>query len=421
MPAIIVTADQNVAFMGQGRFRAPENPVDHLSKVPAARQTVAIDFRWTPQLAPLFYDDGTPTGTFSTQVNTLITFEGSFLPPPGPPRSIVRWEWNFGDGTKGVGQTVAHVFTTASPGVRVTLRTTDNFGDVVTVGHYMSLAQVTRFGVINLSGNSEVALTPTLPVKLTSLPLDASGSLAAMGIQATVRASVSVSASGSLTASGTQAAQLASAALSASGSLSGGGFQATKPGDSTLSATGTVVASATVLLAPIAVLADNFNSGSFGPQWTASLAFIDAGRAVIDKNSFFMSVRTYDFTNSTLALKVQPSGGFSGPPINAVIPCDLGITSATNSAAGLFFQYSDGTLSFLLNSTPVGSIAYNATSMAWLRLRESGGTSYFETSPDGTTWTQRASLATPALATQVKAYFSGGQGNTYIDMVNVLS
>ena len=35
------------------------------------------------------------------------------------------------------------------------------------------------------------------------------------------------------------------------------------------------------------------------------------------------------------------------------------------------------------------SVPYDGTSMRWLRLRESSGSFYWDTSPDGVTWTQR--------------------------------
>lgn len=44
------------------------------------------------------------------------------------------------------------------------------------------------------------------------------------------------------------------------------------------------------------------------------------------------------------------------------------------------------------------SLAYSGFSHAWLRIRETAGTVFWETSADGATWTVRRSLATPAWA-----------------------
>ena len=42
-----------------------------------------------------------------------------------------------------------------------------------------------------------------------------------------------------------------------------------------------------------------------------------------------------------------------------------------------------------LGVTSEETVSYDGTSMRWLRLRESSGSFYWDTSPDGITWTQR--------------------------------
>lgn len=42
------------------------------------------------------------------------------------------------------------------------------------------------------------------------------------------------------------------------------------------------------------------------------------------------------------------------------------------------------------------NVAYSSTDHRWWRIREVSGTTYFDTSPNGTTWTNRTSAATPA-------------------------
>src|SRR4029079_7702764 len=46
----------------------------------------------------------------------------------------------------------------------------------------------------------------------------------------------------------------------------------------------------------------------------------------------------------------------------------------------------------------------DTTADRWLRLRESGGTIYADTSPDGMTWTNRLSVADPFPVTAVHAF-----------------
>ena len=55
----------------------------------------------------------------------------------------------------------------------------------------------------------------------------------------------------------------------------------------------------------------------------------------------------------------------------------------------------------------VCSIAYNASTMAWLRIREASGVVYFETSPDGSTWTTRGSVADPVNVNALYAQLNG--------------
>lgn len=60
------------------------------------------------------------------------------------------------------------------------------------------------------------------------------------------------------------------------------------------------------------------------------------------------------------------------------------------------------------------AIPYNPVAHAWLRLRETGGNLYWDTSPDGTTWTNRRTTTAPAwvgdknLQVQLIAHRDGG-------------
>ena len=58
--------------------------------------------------------------------------------------------------------------------------------------------------------------------------------------------------------------------------------------------------------------------------------------------------------------------------------------------------------------TSTFSEAYNATNHAWWRFRESGGTTFWDTSPDGLTWTNKASLANPIAVTDLYVEFGAG-------------
>jgi hypothetical protein len=73
-----------------------------------------------------------------------------------------------------------------------------------------------------------------------------------------------------------------------------------------------------------------------------------------------------------------------------------------------------------------GSTTYSPTTHAWWRFRESGGTIFYDTSPDGVTWTNFATTAIPnwsisAVAVHFSAGYFGAESasDAYIDNVNV--
>jgi hypothetical protein len=57
-----------------------------------------------------------------------------------------------------------------------------------------------------------------------------------------------------------------------------------------------------------------------------------------------------------------------------------------------------GSWSIAGTTTNVGSVLYNATQHAWWRIRESGGTIFWETAPDGKSWTTLVMAAAPAFS-----------------------
>jgi beta-xylosidase len=85
------------------------------------------------------------------------------------------------------------------------------------------------------------------------------------------------------------------------------------------------------------------------------------------------------------------------------------VQNDTTDSIGM--QMAEGTLSgwYTLGGTEsvVFSVAYNATTMAWLRVRESAGVVYFETSSDDSTWTTRGSVADPVNTSALYAQLNG--------------
>jgi PKD repeat protein len=63
---------------------------------------------------------------YLTPGQSEITFTASVRVPEGD--FIIAYEWDFGDGSKGYGQSVAHTYVAASPSTRAVLCVTDNHG-----------------------------------------------------------------------------------------------------------------------------------------------------------------------------------------------------------------------------------------------------------------------------------------------------
>jgi len=59
-------------------------------------------------------------------------------------------------------------------------------------------------------------------------------------------------------------------------------------------------------------------------------------------------------------------------------------------------------------NTVVGSFAYNASTHAWWRIRESAGTTFWDTSTDGSSWTNRFSAANPIPVTSLQVNVFAG-------------
>jgi hypothetical protein len=135
----------------------------------------------------------------------------------------------------------------------------------------------------------------------------------------------------------------------------------------------------------------------------------------------------YDFTGSYVFAKVTPATGGTGT--RETLMEIQGVDSVNNKIS---FYVSGPTLFARTTSgganTPVFSATYDPVNHLWLRLREAGGTTFYDTSPDGHTWTNFASTANPAwdIAHISVGFTSGYYGtetaaDTFIDNVNFSS
>lgn len=185
-------------------------------------------------------------------------------------------------------------------------------------------------------------------------------------------------------------------------------------------------------------LADDFTSTSVNTtRWpdnynTAGLPLPDqpAGRARVPADTGFAayaSDNVYTLQGSYVHAQVVPPAANGAAEAYAQLLV-LSSTVGTN----VTFEV-DTASNTVLMATRVGfvdqssqTLGYDATDHAWLRIRESGGTLYWETAPDGRTWTVRFSTLSPSwvsatdIAVQLLAHRSAGTQNwAEFDNVNI--
>lgn len=153
-----------------------------------------------------------------------------------------------------------------------------------------------------------------------------------------------------------------------------------------------------------AALTDAFDDGVRDVVlWSGSYGDVveSGGRARVPCSTAFsayQSASVYTLDESSLACRVYaPAVG--GATVEALAEV-LVITSVGGTDGGFSVNTVTGQISLVSRSGYFDGSAvvlpYSATVHAWLRLRESAGTLYWDTSPDGSAWTTRRSSASPA-------------------------
>lgn len=157
----------------------------------------------------------------------------------------------------------------------------------------------------------------------------------------------------------------------------------------------------------LSTLVDNFNDNSISAQWGDSYGGVTetGGRArvplVAGAYAGYQTGRAWTLAGATVYLKT--------PTLPAVSTgTDVGVhfmvtSNVDGTAIGFKINRVTGMLRMQSNvayyDAAAVEIAYSAVTHLWLRLREDGTNVYWDTSPDGTTWTNRRTLATPAWVT----------------------
>lgn len=190
-------------------------------------------------------------------------------------------------------------------------------------------------------------------------------------------------------------------------------------GSLVIEAAGTIVpGAATGSLPKLAVLTDTFELLDLG-KWekhnegTAGDIAVSGGVVNLKATGDYSILRTagsYDLTDSAFVVQMNPGDitGVAGREVS------IEVFAASNQRYGLAFlstgdlyiyRYESGSQTFQASAT------YNPTSMNWLRIRESGGTVYWDRSPNGVTWTNMTTRTAAFSLANVKVDMSAGNYN----------
>ncbi|MFS8200472.1 LamG-like jellyroll fold domain-containing protein (plasmid) [Streptomyces sp. CWNU-52B] len=154
---------------------------------------------------------------------------------------------------------------------------------------------------------------------------------------------------------------------------------------------------------PVAMLGDDFDDDQVGPLWPASYGGVTetGGRARVPTTpgvfSGLQTARQWTLPGSQLTAKLA-----AVPALNGSSAADGGMwLNGVTAGTRLGWMYDAVTGQISCQSQTgyydAGAVAapYNALDYAWLRVRETAGTTYWELSGDGVYWTVVRSLATP--------------------------
>lgn len=188
----------------------------------------------------------------------------------------------------------------------------------------------------------------------------------------------------------------------------------------------------------LSLLSDNFNDNVIGPEWGNSYegANETGGEARVPCKvglyAGYQTGRAWTFAGASIYLKLATVPAAS---TGTNVTCNFLIICATpGTSVGFEYNAVTGMLRMAANvdywDAAAVEIAYDPVAHLWLRLREDGTNVYWDTSPDGTTWTNRRTVATPAwipasvddTAVDLWAYRDAGvEDYAAYDNVNTLS
>lgn len=175
---------------------------------------------------------------------------------------------------------------------------------------------------------------------------------------------------------------------------------------------------------------DNFSTNDLAANWDNSSGTYtwSAGKVAIQCDTSYSSAlyttNTYDLTGNSVYAKLGP---YIATSAQTILQLSSGFGSyeldVGYSSNQLFAQYQYPTGTYVTIGSP---ITYNATSHAYVRVRESGGTVYFDSAPDGATWTNQWSSTEPfsvnnmVIGINTGDFGSDPTGTSYVYAVNAI-
>lgn len=164
-------------------------------------------------------------------------------------------------------------------------------------------------------------------------------------------------------------------------------------------------------MALLQTLTDDFDDSSFDTgKWTSDGFNVTLSETdtlnLVTGTSFgvldTVSINTFDLTGSYFAIKLLDAG----TPFNADTTTSFYVYSLAQTMIQPSFSVSNNLINFFYTNEFGDdyfrtTIAYSSAHQ-YVKLRESGGTLYWDTSPDGITYTNQASYAVQSPVTDVK-------------------
>ncbi|MFE7233895.1 hypothetical protein ACFVAF_25160 [Streptomyces sp. NPDC057596] len=157
----------------------------------------------------------------------------------------------------------------------------------------------------------------------------------------------------------------------------------------------------------LATIVDDFDAGAINTSlWTGNYGTISqtGGRARVTCTttySAFASAAAYTLAGSSVYVRVYPPAAGGATTSAFALAAVLSGTGGTE--AGIQINAATGKIRFQSNvdywDAAAVELTYDPAAHAYVRLSEAGGTLTWSTSPDGTAWTTRRTLTTPAWIT----------------------